>query len=234
MKKGLLSTVSHQLKTPLTSIRMAIHLLLEETIGPLSEKQVELLLAAREDSERLHGILGNLLDLGRIEAGKGVMRFEKIYPNTIVLDAVDVFTLAAHDRGITLRAELPGDLPEVWADSTQVGLVFSNLLTNALRYTDPGGIVTVSAAADDQRVFFSVSDTGKGIPEEYRDKVFEKFFRLPGQEAGSGAGLGLAIVREIVEAHWGTVGVESSEREGSVFTFSLRRADRIAREDLLR
>lgn len=230
MKRGIISTVSHQLKTPLTSIRMAIHVMLEEKVGPLTEKQVELLLAAREDSDRLYTILSNLLDISRIEAGRASMHLQKQYPNTLVLDAVNQFTLAAHDRGVTIRTNLQGDLPEVWVDQAQIGHVFSNLLTNALRYTDPGGVITVSAKTDDHFVSFGISDTGKGIPPEYLNRVFEQFFRVPDQDKDTGAGLGLAIVKEIVEAQGGTVSVKSTEGRGTTFSFTLRRADRSPQE----
>lgn len=228
MKRGIVSTVSHQLKTPLTSIRMAIHVLLEEKVGPLTEKQVELLLAAREDSDRLHSTLNNLLDISRIESGRAAMHLQKTYPNTLVLDAVDQFTLAARDKGVTMGTQLSGGLPEVWADATQVGHIFSNLLSNALRYTDPGGEITISAMTDEDQVHFEVTDTGRGIPPEYVGHVFEQFFRVPDQGKETGAGLGLAIVKEIVEAHGGTVNARSTEGKGSTFTFTLRRADRVA------
>jgi signal transduction histidine kinase len=231
MKRGIISTVSHQLKTPLTSIRMAIHVLLEEKVGSLTEKQAELLLAAREDSDRLYNILNNLLDISRIESGRAAMHLQKKYPNTLVLDVVDLFTLAANDRGVAIRTELCGDLPEVWADATQIGHVFSNLLSNALRYTDPGGEITISATADEAWVIFEVKDTGRGIPPEYLNNVFERFFRVPDQAKETGAGLGLAIVKEIVEAHGGTVSAQSPEGKGSTFTFTLRRADRTTREE---
>jgi signal transduction histidine kinase len=231
MKRGIISTVSHQLKTPLTSIRMAVHVLLEEKVGSLTEKQVELLLAAREDSDRLHNILNNLLDISRIESGRAAIHFEARNPNTLVLDAVDLFTLAAHDKGVIIKAELPGDLPEVWADVTQIGHVFSNLLSNALRYTNPGGEVTISASAEEKIVLFKVTDTGRGIPSEYLNNVFEQFFRAPDQGKETGAGLGLTIVKEIVEAHGGTVSAKSTEGKGSTFTFTLRRADRTTKEE---
>jgi signal transduction histidine kinase len=109
--------------------------------------------------------------------------------------------------------------------------VFANLLSNALRYTPPGGTVTVTAGADEEWVRFSVSDTGRGIPVQYLATIFEKFFRVPDQGGtGTGAGLGLAIVKEIVEAHGGTVNAESRLGEGSTFSFTLRRADRISKE----
>jgi NtrC-family two-component system sensor histidine kinase KinB len=232
MKRGLISTVSHQLKTPLTSIRMAIHLLLEEKVGMLTEKQVELLLAAREDSDRLHNIVNNLLDIGRIESGRGEMQFQGISPHVMVLEAVEPFRRLSEDQGVTLNIELPPDLPEVWADSTRMNHVFGNLLSNALRYTNPGGKVTVSAQVDDERVLFSVADTGKGIPEKYLPRIFEQFFRVPEQGKETGVGLGLTIVKQNVEAHGGTVGVESQMGKGTTFTFTLLRADRIPKKDV--
>jgi two-component system, NtrC family, sensor histidine kinase KinB len=225
IKKGMISTVSHQLKTPLTSIRMAVHLLLEEKVGLLTEKQVDLLLAAREDSDRLHNILNNLLDISRIESGRAQIEFRAVSPHSLAIEALEPFRRAAHDQGITLNIEMPGDLPEVWADPTRIYYVFGNLLSNAFKYTPPGGKITFSAEAEENEVLFSISDTGKGIPGQYIPRIFEQFFRVPDQEKESGAGLGLAIVKEIVEAHGGTVGVESEEGKGSTFTFTLRTVD---------
>ncbi len=231
IKKGVIQTVSHQLKTPLTSIRMAIHLLLEEKVGPLTEKQAELLVAAREDSDRLHTILNNLLDISRIESGRVHMELRPVSPRSIVLDGLEPYRRMAQDQGVTLRVDLPDDLPEVQADLTRIKHVFGNLLLNALKYTPPGGSIALTAKADKDWVRFSVSDTGKGMPAEHLPRIFEQFFRVPDQGAESGAGLGLAIVKEIVEAHGGTVGVESQEGKGSVFTFTLRRADRTPEEE---
>jgi signal transduction histidine kinase len=231
IKRGVISTVSHQLKTPLTSIRMAIHLLLEEKVGPLTEKQVELLVAANEDSDRLHSILNNLLDISRIESGRAPIDFHAVSPHSMVSEVVESFRRAAQDQGVSLSPEFPDDLPKVWADVTRINHVFGNLLSNALKYTPPGGKITLSAKADEERVQFSVSDTGRGIPSKYLPRIFEQFFRVPDQRKEAGAGLGLAIVKEIVEAHGGTIGVESHEGKGTTFTFTLRRADRISKEE---
>ena len=231
LKRGVISTVSHQLKSPLTSIRMAIHLLLEEKIGSLTPKQAELLVAAREDSDRLHSILNNLLDISRIESGKVEMNFRKVSPHSMVFEALEPFQMDFKDRNVMLGTELQDDLPEVWADTARMSHVFANLLSNALRYTPPGGKVTVLGKADEEWVQFSVADSGKGIPSQYLARIFEQFFRVPDQGTETGAGLGLAIVKEIVEAHGGTVKVESRLGEGSTFTFTLRRADGITGED---
>jgi NtrC-family two-component system sensor histidine kinase KinB len=234
MKRGVISTASHQLKTPLTSVRMAIHLLLEEKVGSLTPQQVELLVAAREDSDRLYSILNDLLDISRMESGKVQMNFRSVPPHAMVLGALEPFQMNFKDRGVALATELPIDLPEVWADTVRMNYVFANLLSNALRYTPPGGKVGVLARADEGWVHFTVSDTGKGISEEYLLRIFEQFFRVPDQGAETGAGLGLAIVKDIVEAHGGTVKAESRLGEGSTFTFTLRRADRISEAERLR
>jgi NtrC-family two-component system sensor histidine kinase KinB len=233
IKRSVIRTVSHQLNTPLTSVRMAVHLLLEEKIGALNEKQAELLVTAREDSDRLHEILNGLLDISRFESGKVRMDFRALSPRSIVSDALEQFTRAAQDSGITLHAELAPDLPDVWADTTRIGHVFSNLLSNAFRHTPPGGRVVLTANANEAWVRFQVSDTGIGIPAPFLARVFEPFFRVPGRRNEAGAGLGLAIVKEIVEAHGGTAGVESEEGKGSTFSFTLRRADKFPKEEAL-
>jgi NtrC-family two-component system sensor histidine kinase KinB len=233
IKRGVISTVSHQLKTPLTSVRMAIHLLLEEKVGPLNEKQAELLVAAREDSDRLHGILDNLLDLSRIESGRAHLAFEAVAVPTLVWEALEPFRRSAQDQGVGLTAEIPDDLPDVWADKPRIQHVFANLLANALRFTPPGGRIALSAASEKGWVRFSISDTGRGIPASFLPKIFEPFFRVPNQDAETGAGLGLAIVKEIVEAHGGRVGVESTEGRGSAFTFTLKRADQTKPKEAL-
>jgi signal transduction histidine kinase len=230
MKGDVISTVSHQLKTPLTSIRMAIHLLLEEKVGALSPKQADLLVAAREDADRLHTIVDELLDIGRIESGKARMDLQPLPPQGVVLAGLEPYRSAARDQGVSLAVDVPGELPRVWADPTRIAHVFANLLSNALKYTPPGGKVVLSARAEEGTVRFQVSDSGIGIPAKYLPQIFQQFFRVPDQGPGTGAGLGLAIVKEIVEAHGGIVGVESREGAGSAFSFSLRRADRPSKE----
>ncbi len=227
IKKGVISTVSHQLKTPLTSIRMAIHLLLEEQVGSLNPKQIELLTAAREDSDRLHGILNSLMDISRMESGKGALEFQAVSPGPMILEALEPFWVQARDRGVTLNVELPPDLPQVWADQVRINHVIGNLVSNSLKYTLPGGKIKITAKADEDWLEFSVADTGQGIPGPHLPRVFEPFFRVPGPGKEAGAGLGLAIVKEIIEVHGGSVRAASREGKGSTFSFTLRRADRI-------
>ncbi len=230
LKSGVIATVSHELKTPLTSVRMAIHLLLEEKVGALNSRQADLLVAAGEDADRLDAIVQDLLDIGRIESGKVRMDLRPLSPHEMIVEAMEPYRSAARDQGVSLAADLPAPLPEVWADPTRIAHVFANLLSNALKYTLPGGKVSLSANAEEGAVRFQVSDTGVGIPVRYLPHIFEQFFRVPDQGPGTGAGLGLAIVKEIVEAHGGTVAVESREGAGSTFSFTLRRADHPVKE----
>jgi signal transduction histidine kinase len=126
-----------------------------------------------------------------------------------------------------LSLVLPDNTPDVVADTTQIEHVFANLLTNALKYTPAGGKITISAETEKEHVRFLVADTGSGIPKEYLSQVFDQFFRVPGQETKTGTGLGLTIVREIVQAHEGTVRAESTPWKGSTFSFTIPRSDRI-------
>jgi two-component system, NtrC family, sensor histidine kinase KinB len=221
MKRGVVSTVSHQLKTPLTSLRMAVHLLLEERIGPLNEQQTELLLSARDDSERLAGILNDLLDIHRMESGKAGVLPNPISPRDMTRMALESFLPEAEVKGIRVVNEVSDDLPDVLADTQKMRHVFENLLSNALRFTSPGGSVTLRAFTEADRVVFHIEDTGKGMPKEELKHLFEQFYRAPGQDAKSGVGLGLAIVKEIVQAHGGIVGAQSSVGKGSTFSFTL-------------
>ncbi len=225
VKSGLISTVSHELKTPLTSIRLAAHTLLNEKLGILNPKQVELVLAAREESDRLYRIIENLLELGRMESGRVKLELLPINADEILLSAADEMKNASADRGVTLALALPGDSPRVLADRLRLGIVFTNLLNNALKYTAPGGRVTLSGREEGGEVIFCVEDTGKGIPEENLPHIFQKFFRAPGCEEQGASGLGLAIVKEIVDAHGGDIKVVSSPGKGARFTFALKKAE---------
>ena len=225
MKSGLLSVVSHELKNPLTSIRMAAHVLLEERVGGLNEKQVELLNAAREDADRLNQIIENLLDMGRMETGRGLIELKAVEAEVLVRDAIDDVAASYREKGVALATDDCAGIVPVLADPERVRHIFSNLLTNALKYTAPGGSVKVSAGMDESIVRFTVEDSGAGIAPDVLPRVFERFYRAPDQPGRSGVGLGLAIAREIVQVHGGTITAQSEPGKGSRFTFTLRRAD---------
>jgi len=221
VKTGLISTVSHELKTPLTSIRLAVHVLLNEKLGPLSPQQMELLVTAREDSDRLYRVIEDLLDISRIESGQAEIKLQPVNVEELVLQATDKMRAAFLSRKITLNLELAPDVPRVLADPPRLQLVFDNLLSNALKYTPVGGEVTIKAQLDDSMVRFSVEDTGSGIAPEFLPRIFEKFFRVPGQEHTS-SGLGLTIAKETVEAHGGAIEVASQPGKGTKFTFTVK------------
>lgn len=221
LKRSVVSTVSHQLRTPLTSLRMSIHLLLEEKIGVLNEKQGDLLLTARESSDRLTEILDDLLDLNRIEAGKACMDLQPLQPETIINRCIDPFLLEARDKGVSFIIDIARDLPDVCADIATMQHIFSNLLSNAIRFTSPGGTITVRSQQENSNVRFSVEDTGQGIAPDHLQHIFEQFYQVPGQSQKAGTGLGLAIVKQMVEAHGGSIHAASTPGKGSVFNFTL-------------
>ena len=221
VKTNLVSTVSHELRTPLTSVRMGLHLLLEEQIGPLNAKQTELLLAARDDSERLLRMINDLLDLARIESGGSPMALAPESPARLVNGVITEMQDMMEPFRVRLVADIAPDLQDVSVENIQISHVFSNLITNAAKHSPPGEEIVIRAAPENGTgVRFSVIDKGSGIPERYLPRVFEKFFRVPGAEKG-GAGLGLAIAREIVAAHQGTIGVKSQPGKGTEFHFVL-------------
>jgi PAS domain S-box-containing protein len=220
-KSDLVATVSHELKTPLTSLRLDLHLVLEESVGPLSPKQTELLLDARDNAERLLAIVNNLLDLARLEEKPQRLDLRPEPPAELVRIAAEEIRPRAEDKGVELVVEVPHDLPLIAADSRALQQALGNLLDNAMAYTDRGGQVTLSALSAGDRVTLTVSDTGVGIPPEYLPRVFERFFRVPGQSRGIGTGLGLAIVREIVVAHGGTITCTSQPGAGTTFRLTL-------------
>ena len=225
LKNGILSVVSHELKTPLTSIRLAVHLILEERVGPLTQKQGELLLAARDDSSRLQHIIENLLDMGKLQAGRTINDLKPMPARQLVANSIEPLESSYRDRGVKLTGEVSEDLPDVLVDPATINHVLSNLLANALKYTPPGGDVRVTARMEGAFVRFSVRDTGRGIPQQYVSQIFERFFRVPDQPSFRGAGLGLAIAKEIVDAHGGEIGVVSREGIGSTFSFTLPKVD---------
>lgn len=221
LKSEFISTASHELRTPLTSVQMGVHLLLEGAAGELTGKQHEVLVACREDCERLEKLMRALLDLSRIESGA-----EK--PNPVPLRTGDLIRATAErlrpqveSKGIALRVDVSPDAPAVLADREQIERVITNLVTNAVRYTPRGGEIQIAAAPRHNHVLaISVSDTGRGIPHEYLPRIFDKFVQVPNAPSG-GVGLGLAISERIVEAHGGQIGVQSELGRGSTFTFTL-------------
>jgi signal transduction histidine kinase/HAMP domain-containing protein len=212
MKSDLLATTAHELKTPLTSMRLIMHLMAEERIGPLNPRQRDVISAAQEDSDRLHNVVETLLDMDRIRSGRVLMETRPMRAEKLVRECVEPQRDAIAAAGLELRVDISSDAGEVRVDPQRMGYVFGNLIGNAIKYTPGGGSIRVSAELTANGVHFCVADNGRGIPEQFRHRVFEKFFRAPGQSGESGSGLGLAIVKSVIEAHRGKVWIESGER----------------------
>jgi signal transduction histidine kinase len=223
LRDDLVSTVAHQFRTPLTSLRMAIHLCLEGVAGPLSTKQQDLLYAGREECERLQGIVDELLDLARLQSGAIALDLEDVPPEALLEEAAKAHRAEALAKKLALVVEPVLDATRVRADPQRLRLVFQNLLENALQHTPEGGRVSLRAREDSGSVRFEVADNGPGIPEDQQARIFDKFYRGPGG-GGGGAGLGLSIARDVVRAHGGEIGVESARGRGSTFWFTLPRA----------
>jgi NtrC-family two-component system sensor histidine kinase KinB len=219
LKTNLVATVAHEFRTALTSLRMAIHLCVEQVVGPLTEKQADLLYAAREDCERLQTLVDEILDLSRIREGRIELRKARIEAEALVRAAVEHHEDEAEARSVRLRAEVLPGTGTVEADPERIALTFDNLLVNALRYAPAGTEVVVRAEAGDGVVRFEVIDQGPGIPPELLPTMFQRHVQQAG--ATGRAGLGLSIARESVQAHGGDIGAESRPGQGTTVWFTL-------------
>lgn len=225
IKSDFVSTVSHEFRTPLTSIGMSVGLLLESIPGPINADQKELLDAIKEDGERLKNLVTDLLDLSKIESGKVQMDMQTNNIKDIIQNAVRQFDKLTADKNIMVEVDAREQLSKVKADFNKITWVLTNLIGNAVRYvpTDGTGKITIRAKETVNKMLISVTDNGKGISDDYQQKIFDKFVQAKdenGENAG-GTGLGLAISKEIVNAHGGEIWVESKLGQGSTFYFTL-------------
>jgi NtrC-family two-component system sensor histidine kinase KinB len=220
LKSEFVMAASHELRTPLTSLGMSVDLLMEHLALKLADKDRLLLQAAHEEVHRMKALVSDLLDLSKIEAGRIDLKFESISAQALFDHVQAVFKSQMDMKEVTLTSELTGNLPRVRADANKVTWVLSNLISNALRYVNKGGHIRLMAHRIGPHIHLAVQDDGPGIPLEHQSKIFQRFVQIKGQEAG-GAGLGLAICKEIVRAHGGAIWVESSPGQGSTFTFTL-------------
>jgi len=225
LKSEFVMAASHELRTPLTSLGMGIDLLLEHAVQYLPDKEKELLKAAHDEVHRMKAMVHDLLDLSKIEAGRIDLEFEPVAVATLFDHARDIFKGQVNMKGIRLVIDDVDQLPQVRADTNKIVWVLSNLVSNALRYVDEGGLIRLFATLMGNYIHITVEDDGVGIPPEYQSQIFQKFVRVNKQESGR-TGLGLAICKEIVRAHGGTIWVESDPGKGSAFTFTVPVADR--------
>lgn len=230
VKSQFVSTAAHEFRTPLTSITMSVGLLLETEEIRDNKKVRPLIDMIRDDAGRLTRMVNELLDLSKIQAGKIEVRRVSVAASDLVDEALKPFRAEFSDRSIELAKDVPSEF-KVRADPDKIVWVIYNLVGNALRYTPAGGRVTVGArSGDSQAVELYVSDTGQGIAREDQTRIFQRFFQVTGNGIHSlpgGAGLGLAISKEIVEAHGGRIWVESQPGKGSTFVFTLQSASKV-------
>lgn len=220
MRLQLTSNIVHELRTPLTYIRGYVDLLLMRKVGGLSEDQEKSLRVIRESVFKLIALIDNLLEVARIEEGKFYLRFGSVRLNHLIQKVVDLAKVEADRKNIVLIWEAQDSFPEIYADGKRLEEVLMNLLSNGLKYTHPGGRIEIALGEEDETVSILVADTGIGIAAEYVKGIFERFARLDdvdGNKPGEGAGLGLNIVKRVVEAHGGKVWVESEMGKGSTF-----------------
>jgi len=226
MKTELVSMVAHELRSPLTSIAGFSELLLDE--GVTQEQSREYAEIILKESNRLGDLINKFLDISRIESGKSQVHKTPVQMAHVVESVLEMNMYLAERKGMKVNLNIPDDLATVWVDREMMGEVILNLFSNAVKYSPDGKSITIEVEDKDDEQLVSVIDQGHGIPEKALTKIFEKFYRVTDNEQiqeVSGSGLGLSLVKEIVELHNGSIWVESKLGEGSTFTFSIPKTE---------
>jgi len=224
-KTNFIATISHELKTPISSIKMSLKLLDDNRIGNVNPEQKQLLENIDDDARRLLQITGELLDMAQVETGKLQLNFGSTHPKNIVDYAVRAIKFTADQKQVAINVQCDESLPEVHADLDKTTWVLINLLSNAIKYSHEKSVVElVVKKRHNDEIEFSVQDHGKGIEEQYLSRLFERYFKVPNASADqTGTGLGLAIAKDFIEAQSGEIHVDSELGAGSKFTFTLKR-----------
>lgn len=219
-KTNFIATVSHEFKTPISSIKMSVQLLENEQIGSLNTEQKNLLENIKDDAVRLLKITTELLNMTQVESGNIQLSLLPVDPKEIVAQAVEATKVQAEQKHITLDVQCTTTLPKINADLDKTAWVLINLIANAIRYSHENSNIHIGIEARANQIIFSVKDQGQGIDPQYKDKIFDRYFRVPGTKR-EGTGLGLAICKEFIEAQGGNISVESEYGVGSTFTIVL-------------
>lgn len=222
-KTNFIATVSHELKTPIASIKMSLQLLDNETTGILNNEQHELLESIKEDANRLLKITGELLNMTQVESGNIQLTLIPSDAKEMMLFAINANKTSAENKQIKFDLDTPENLPRVFADSEKTVWVLNNLVSNAIRHSHDHSTIYLQVQEQNKKIIFTVKDTGHGIATEYKNKIFDRYFRVPGSPK-EGTGLGLAISKEFIEAQGGTITVESEIGVGSIFKVALNAA----------
>lgn len=223
IKGDFIFMVSHQLKSPLSSMLMQLSVVLDGLAGDLTAKQKDLLGKAKEKTKGMITLVNDLLDFRRIEEGKILQQIERLDLREILQRSIDLMVMSAGDKDITIETHVADHLPFITGDRTGIEAVFVNLISNAVKYTPTGGRVTVDIYKSGNDVRIRVVDTGIGIAPADIHRIFDRFYRIKSETTRdiAGSGLGLSIVKRIVDLHKGTVHVESKENQGTTFIVSL-------------
>ncbi|WPC39807.1 ATP-binding protein [Clostridium sp. JS66] len=222
IKTDFMGTISHELKTPLTSIMMGLSLITDKKIGVLNEKQETIVDTMKDDGERLSSLITELLQLSKIESDKAIFSMEQCSIIGVIENCIKRFNDQALSKEVNLYYEGDEEFPKITIDAEKISWTLNNLVSNALKYVNAGDEISIKAVVKDKKMYISVEDTGVGIPEEYQKIIFDKFVQVKdGDLEMRSSGLGLAIAKEIVEAHGGEIWCESILDIGSKFTFTL-------------
>src|SRR6201991_4600889 len=219
-KTNFIATVSHELKTPLSSIKMSARLLTDLRVGALNGEQQELIRSITDDADRLLKITGELLNMSQVETGNIQLKLQPASPVTIVDHAVQAVLFQAQQKHVQIRTKIAENLPSIQADLEKTSWVLINFLTNAIKYSPEDADIEVAAFLRQNKVEFIVKDPGRGIDEKYLPRIFDRYFKVPGSHDRNGTGLGLSISKEFIEAQGGKIWVKSQLGEGSSFGFT--------------
>ncbi len=227
LKSDFIAAVSHELRTPLTSLNMSLDIFSNEILGSINERQRDLLLTAKDDAERLTKLVKELLELARLESGRYKMVKQSIDVHDLVDAGLKPLRLPLREKQIGLDIHVDSAVQHIVGDEQHLSWVLTNLVSNALRYTQALGQITLDVRRENSMVRFTVEDTGRGIPPDALDSIFERFVQInhPNDSTPGGVGLGLAIARQVVEAHGGRIWVESEVGKGSRFHFTIPQAE---------
>lgn len=219
-KTNFISVISHELKTPISAIMMSLKLLEDRRVGDMNEEQVALAQNIKESSDRLLGITGELLKMTQVETGKLQLSPKVTKPIELINYAINATRVLADKFGCNIEVEYPEKLPKLFIDSEKIAWVVTNLLSNAIHYSNENARIVIGAQQVDRTVEIYVQDFGKGIDPRYHETIFDRYFRVPGTKI-QGSGLGLAISKDFLESHGGSIRVESEVGKGSRFIAAL-------------
>lgn len=221
-KTDFIATISHEFKTPLTAVTMGASLLENEALGELNPKQNDLINTILENAERLSNFVTELLEMSKLESGKSIYCPEPCSLKEISNNSAKQFDYLAKQSDIVIENRIDEELPLVYVDFDKITWVLNNLISNAIKYSRPGGVIRLDAAGHNDKMVVSVEDTGEGIPPEFIDRVFDKYVQVKTSDIEArGTGLGLSVAKDIITAHSGEIKVESELGKGSRFIFTL-------------